>query len=320
MVLHYVSGDMASQILELTARVRTLEVRVFSVENLNGRMLQMYTGIPPSSFTALVSLIDRFELNYYSGTNVFRLTRANQLLLCLTKLKLGVPDDDLAVRFGVSRTTVQNVFMTFLHVLYEVLFEGIMDKNFPRGSYSASEMPKSFKDFPNCRASIDCSEIEIEIPRGSVVSQSVTFSNYKSRNTVKFLVAVAPNGAIIYTSGCYLGSTSDREVVKDCSILDRLTTGDLILADKGFTIFDIMPGGTSLNIPPFLRGNRQFTRDEVSYCKKIAACRVHVERAIQRVKIYRLLRKLPAHKRPLATKLVRVCSCLANLQSFIIAQ
>ncbi|CAN7976370.1 unnamed protein product [Ixodes persulcatus] len=137
MILHYVSGDTASQILELTARVRTLEVRVFSVDNLNGRLLQMYTGIPPSSFTALVSLIHRFELNYYSGTNVFRLTRANQLLLCLTKLKLGVSDDDLAVRFGVSRTTVQNVFMTFLHVLHEVLFEGIMDKNDPRGSYSA---------------------------------------------------------------------------------------------------------------------------------------------------------------------------------------
>ncbi|CAN7975645.1 unnamed protein product [Ixodes persulcatus] len=156
-------------------------------------MLQMYTGIPPSSFTALVSLIERFELNYFSGKNVFRLTRANQLLLCLTKLKLGIPDDDLAVRFGVSRTTVQNVVMTFLHVLYEVLYDGIMKKKFPRGSYSASEMPKSFKDFPNWRASIDCSEIEIEIPRGNVVSQSVTFSNYKSRNTVKFLVAVAPS-------------------------------------------------------------------------------------------------------------------------------
>ncbi|KAG0419012.1 hypothetical protein HPB47_004430 [Ixodes persulcatus] len=271
---------MASQILELTARVRTLEVRVFSVKNLNGRMLQIYTGISPSSFTALVDLIDRFELNYYSGTNVFRLTRANQLLLCLTKLKLGVPDDDLAVWFGVSRMTVQNVFMTFLHVLYEVLFESIIEKNFPRGSYSASEMPKSFRDFSN----------------------------------------FAPNGAIIYTSGCYLGSTSDREVVKDCGILDQLTTGDLILADKGCTIFNIMPGGTSLNIPPSLRGNRKFTPDEVPYCKKITSCRVHVERAIQRVNIYRVLRKLPAHKRPLATELVRVCSCLANLHSFIIAQ
>ncbi|KAG0436303.1 hypothetical protein HPB47_018029 [Ixodes persulcatus] len=178
----------------------------------------MYTGIPPSSFTALVILIDGFELNYHSGTNVFRLTRANQLLLCLTRLKLGVSDDDLVVRFGVSRTTV---FMTFLHVLYEVLFEGIMEKKFPKGSYSASGTPKSFKNLPKCRASIDCSEIEIEIPRESIFSQSVTFWNYKSRNTVKFLVAVAPKGAEIYTSDCYLCSTSDREVLKDYGILDR---------------------------------------------------------------------------------------------------
>ncbi|CAN7993680.1 unnamed protein product, partial [Ixodes hexagonus] len=309
----FFSGDMASQIAQLTSRVRALELRVFSAENLNGRVLQMYTGIPLSSFTALVSLIDRFELSCYSGTNVFKLTRANQLLLCLTKLKLGVPDDDLAVRFGISRTTVQNVFMTFLHVLYELLYEGIMQKMFPKGSYLATEMPESFRSFSSCKGSIDWSELEIEIPRSSIVTQSVTFSNYKARNTLKFLVAVAPNGAIIYTSGCYLGSTSDREVVKDCGILDKLTAGDLILADKGFAIFDLMPSGTSLNIPP-LRGKRQFTADEVSYCKKIATCRVHVERAIQRVKIYRV------HKRPLATKLVRVCSCLANLQSFIIAE
>lgn len=240
--------------------------------------------------------------------------------MCLTKLKLGVPDDDLAVRYGVSRTTVQNIFMTFLHVLYEVLYEGIMAKKSPKTSYSGAEMPAAFKEFPNCRASIDCSEIEIEIPRGSIISQSVTFSNYKSRNTIKFIIAVAPNGAIIYASGCYLGSTSDREIVKDCGILDQCTPGDTILADKGFAIFDLMPGGVSLNIPPFLRGNRPFTADEVSYCRKVAACRVHVERAIQRIKIYRVVRKLPVHKRPLATKLVRVCSCLANLQSFIIRQ
>ncbi|CAN8010969.1 unnamed protein product, partial [Ixodes pacificus] len=252
-------------------------------------MLQVYTGIPQSSFTALLNLIDRFDLSYYSGTNVFRLSRADQLLLCLTKLKLAVPDDDLAVRFGVSRTTVQNVFMTFLHVLYEILYEGIMVPKFPTTRYLGTDMPASLKDFPNCRASIDCSELEIEVPRGSIVTQSGTFSNYKSRNTVKFLVAVAPNGAIIFTSECYLGSTSDREVVKDCAVLAQCTPGDLILADKGFAIFDLMPGGVSLNIPPFLRGRRQFTNDEVSYCKKIAGCRVHVERAIQRIKIYRVL-------------------------------
>lgn len=306
--------------MQLTGKVRKLDLRVFCVENLQDKMFQMYTGIPRSSFAALESLIDRFELQYYSGTNVFKISRGNQLLLCLTKLKLGVPDDDLAFRFGISRTTVQNVFMTFLHALYELLYEGIMEQKFPTGLYMATQMPESFKDFPNCRGSIDCSELEIDTPRGSIVSQSVSFSNYKARNTLKFLVAVAPNGAIIFTSGCYLGSTSDREVVKDCGILSKLSTGDLILADKGFPIFDLMPGGTSLNIPPFLRGNRQFTADEVSYCKRIASCRVHVERAIQRIKIYRVLRKLQAHKRPLATKLVRVCSCLANLQSFIIAK
>ncbi|CAN8028157.1 unnamed protein product [Ixodes persulcatus] len=108
---------------------------------------------------------------------MFRLSRADQRLLCLTKLKPAVPDDDLAVHFGVSRTTVKNVFMTFQHVLYEILYEGIMVPKFPTTRYLETEMQASFKDFPNCRASIDCSELEIEVPRASIVTKSVTFSN-----------------------------------------------------------------------------------------------------------------------------------------------
>lgn len=41
-------------------------------------------------------------------------------------------------------------------------------------------------------------------------------------------------------------STSNKNVVKDCGILDQLTTGDVILKDKVFATFDIMPGRTSL--------------------------------------------------------------------------
>lgn len=70
---------MTSQVMKLTAQVRELQLQVFSIENLNGKTIQMYTGVPESSFAALVALVDRFELTYYHGTNVFKLSRANQL-------------------------------------------------------------------------------------------------------------------------------------------------------------------------------------------------------------------------------------------------
>jgi len=69
---------------------------------------------------------------------------------------------------------------------------------------------------------------------------------------LKRLTGVAPNGVITYASKLYPGSTSDRKIVGHCGILNVLQSSDLVLADKGFSISDLMPPETFLNIPPFL--------------------------------------------------------------------
>ena len=62
------------------------------------------------------------------------------------------------------------------------------------------------------------------------------------------------------------------------------------MADKGFEIQHLLTGlGVRLNILPFRQGQRQFTPDEVMKTKKIAAVRILVERAIQRMKQFKLL-------------------------------
>ena len=91
--------------------------------------------------------------------------------------------------------------------------------------------------------------------------------------------------------------------------------GDLILADKGFVIHDLMPHGISLNLPPFLAGKKQFTEEEARFCKKIATCRIHVERAIERMRNYKILGLITANLRPYVDTLVQVCGVLVNFQS-----
>ena len=77
-------------------------------------------------------------------------------------------------------------------------------------------------------------------------------------NSFKVLIGVAPNAVITYVSKLYPGSTSDKEIVRDCGILEHFETGDLVLADNGFLIQDLLPNGVSVNIPPFLnKGNLQ---------------------------------------------------------------
>lgn len=43
-----------------------------------------------------------------------------------------------------------------------------------------------------------------------------------------------------------------KKIVEKLGLLRYLVAGDLILADKGFLINDIVPHGVSVNIPPFL--------------------------------------------------------------------
>ena len=60
---------------------------------------------------------------------------------------------------------------------------------------------------------------------------------------MQYLIGVAPNGAITFVSDGYTGSSSDKMVTDDSGILNHLMAGDLILADKGFLLHDIIPKG-----------------------------------------------------------------------------
>ena len=63
------------------------------------------------------------------------------------------------------------------------------------------------------------------------------------------------------------------------------------MADRGFNIHDMLePMQVHLNIPAFLSGRSQLTKDEVKKSQTIASVRIHVERAIQRIKKLRQIR------------------------------
>lgn len=92
-----------------------------------------------------------------------------------------------------------------------------------------------------------------------------------------------------------------------------MTAGDMILADKGFLIQDIVPHGVCVNIPPFLN-NGTFTESEVKKTKAIAKARIHVERANARLKDFKILSFIPSYLRCYADILFQLCAALVNLQ------
>ena len=87
----------------------------------------------------------------------------------------------------------------------------------------------------------------------------------------------------------YAGRTSEKKITKDCGILSLLEAGDQAMADRGFDIESNLPSGVTLNILPFLNGKPQLSLEEETSTQKFALVRVHVERAISRIKNYRIL-------------------------------
>ncbi len=139
---------------------------------------------------------------------------------------------------------------------------------------------------------------------------------------MKFLVACTPNGAIFFISPVYVGAISDVELTRLSGFLEvvRGKTGISIMADRGFTIKDLLKDiSVELNIPPFMEGRQQLPPQEIESGRKIASLRIHVERAIGRMKLYSILKNtIPISLARLTNQMIFVCAFLTNFQPVLI--
>ena len=86
------------------------------------------------------------------------------------------------------------------------------------------------------------------------------------------------------------------------------------MADRGFDIQDILtPLGVRVNLPAFFKGKPQLEADHLVETRRIASLRIHVERAMERIKIFHILdRTIPASLTNVAEQIFFVCAVLTN--------
>ena len=307
---------------------------MFSIEKIahSNTLIKLHTGLPSyEHFEWLYNEVreQAANMHYYRGPSSShvkqyelkgakkpgrkrKLSIKNELLLTLVRLRLNLLEADLALRFNISESSVSTTLSTWIPFLAREL-EALI--HWPARENLHLYNPRCFHKYGLVSAILDCTEVPIE--RASLaLANTKTFSSYKGRCTVKCLVASTPGGTTSFISPIAGGKMSDKEIVKRSGILDKFEPGDVVMADRGFNIQDLLLAKeTKLIIPPFTRKGKQFAKGKVVTTKSVANARIHIERTIRRIKEFRILRgEIPLSMKDIIEDIFIVCGALINLQ------
>jgi hypothetical protein len=141
-------------------------------------------------------------------------------------------------------------------------------------------MPSCFKSKFGNRVAVILDCFEIPTQRPSLIKARVeAYSQYKS--CIKYLIGITPQGFISFISEGWGGRVSDKYITEASGVLDNLLKGDIVLADRGFDVYELVGvRHASLNIPSFTKGKTQLNPYKLESTRKIASVRIHVERVI----------------------------------------
>ena len=84
---------------------------------------------------------------------------------------------------------------------------------------------------------------------------------------------------------------SDQSLVNKSGFFDHLNPGDINMADKSFGMRDMLTlKSCGLRLPPVLKGGQLKPRAS-TVARRVSNITTHVDRAIRRLKIFRVLSK-----------------------------
>ncbi|KAK7929861.1 hypothetical protein WMY93_006256 [Mugilogobius chulae] len=214
----------------------------------------LYTGLPRRAFW---NLSNQLTLDY---KNNFQLNARDQVLMTLMKLRLNLLQDDLAERFRVSQSQVSKITSAWYDIMEEKMRCHI--PWLPRETIQAT-LPKCFKEhYPTATCVIDCCDAPLQKP--------YTFG-LRGLHTIRYLVALAPSGMIMFVSAAYGGKNSEKHITKNSDkyitinsgILDLLRPEDVVMVDKGFLISDLLiEQGVQVILPDFTKKWTQQSEEE----------------------------------------------------------
>lgn len=235
------------------------------------------------------------------------------------KLRLNLPFSVLAILFSISEPTAKYVFVEALDTCDRAVKPIIY---WPSKSEILSNTPKCFVKFPKVRVVLDATEIRTTRTKCKVC-HCKSYSHYKGCYTCKFLLGVTPAGTFSFVSKSYGGRVSDKVLFEESNLILKCDPHfDEIMVDKGVAIKRTCEDhDVGLVHPPFLYKRTQLSKTDAEKNVDIAAARVHVERAIERVKKFRIFQgTMPWSLSCYAGSMMRLVCSMVNLSNPILAK
>ena len=195
-------------------------------------------------------------------------------------VKCGLDANKIAPLFGISKTLVHDILYGWANVLVLALTEFFP---MPTRSQMLRAYPKShIRKLGHAKTFmlLDATEIFAEIASLKSVN-SILYSHYKSRSTLKFLVGCDPIGvtwAESISKG-YPGSVSDPVATAISEIVNTVPYGSAVEVDKGFLIENSCAEVGVVLIRPskLLRGQVQQSEVETANTQKVGNTRIVIE-------------------------------------------
>lgn len=282
----------------------------------NDDRVKFYTGLPNLQ---MINILLEYINSSLSAIMIDNLNNFQKLVLTLMKFRLNASVQDLSYRFNIEERQVNCVFEKTVVLLANKIKNLIrwLDKE-----TIVTKMPESFREKfgEKVRVIIDYFELTIEDP--PLKKPKPQSTNDKNDQTLKYLIGVTPHGVISFISDSWGSGISDVYITEHCGILDKLSPGDVILADRTILVHEAISKkqvhlGTSL-----LTKEKNHTDCEKT--RQVESARVmHVDRlVVDTIKNkFRILNdpasiwlvKTKYQNKSLLDYVVRVCCILYNL-------
>ncbi|KAM9710219.1 uncharacterized protein ACNS7B_024212 isoform 2-T2 [Menidia menidia] len=197
--------------------------------------VKFYTGLP--NYFVLETVMWLLA-PHMDGVKNARLSKFQQLLLTLMRLRLDLRNQDLAYRFGVKVATVTRTVHRMVHIMSAALVPTAVF--WPSRAELRKNLPAALRGaHPDCAVILDCFTVAFEEAgqqQGRAPSPPSSSPPAPGPGVLKYLIGLAPQGVVTFVSRGVTGGVSNQSLAEGCGVLCKLLPGDVALAARDLDI------------------------------------------------------------------------------------